>query len=139
MYFRAKTIQSTTKSIHFSRSKYPQDKDKSETQISLDHDSYALEHNILQFNTKVKGEPQWNKRIQKYVQKKSENAGFFDKLWVFPGSVVLFLELKAGKGGVWSSKQIEQYNKVINKGCFALCSNSVRDTHKFLVEKGLVK
>jgi len=130
---------SPTKNITIPRSKHPQDKDKSESQISLDHDSYCIEHNILVFNTKVKGEPQWNKSKSKYVQKKSENAGFFDKIFLFNESICFFLELKAGKGGIWKGHQIDQYEKVIKKGGFALCSNSVRDTHQYLLSKGLVK
>lgn len=126
----------TTNDIKIKRSIHEKDKDKSEAQITKDHESYCKEHKILYFHTKVKGEPHMCKG--RVFMKKAENSGFFDMILVFKNSVVLFLELKAGKGGKWEEHQIEQYDKVIAHGGYALCSNSIRDTHNFLKEKGLI-
>lgn len=131
--------QFTTPAIRMTKSPYPEDWNKSESLITQEHVGYCHERNIEYFHTKVKGEPH-SIGPKKFIMKKAENAGFFDMIFLFENSVTFYLELKkGGTGGIWAGHQIDQYNKVIKRGGFALCSNSLKITHQYLLSKGLVK
>ena len=130
---------SFTNDIKVPKSTYPEDWSKSEAIITKEHVLYCHEHQIDFWHTKVKGEPHMGKNGLPFT-KKAANSGFFDMIFLFDNSVTFFLELKkGGTGGIWAGHQVEQYNKVIRRGGFALCSNSVKLTHTYLLSKGLVK
>ena len=115
----------------------PENRLKSEKIITEEHVEFCYKHNILFFHTKVKGEVQSIGNGQA-VLKKSENVGFFDMILLFPGSIFVGLELKAGKGGYWSIDQMNMNKRVIKAGCYALVSNSVKKTEEYLKKHNLI-
>lgn len=116
---------------------HPLEKNKSEAEITAEHEWFFTRKNILYFHTKVKGEIHsiGNGRA---ILKKNQNAGFFDMILLVQGKIFVGLELKAGKGGIWSVDQMRMHDLVIKAGGYALVSNSIHTTEAYLKEKGLL-
>lgn len=115
----------------------PENKYKSEKIITDEHEYFFYKNKILFFHTKVKGEVQ-SIGNGHAVLKKSPNVGFFDMILIIKGKTFVGLELKAGRGGYWSIDQMRMHDRIIEAGGYALVSNSVTITEKYLKENNLI-
>lgn len=116
---------------------HPLERGKNEAQITRDHELFCIQNNILYFHTKAKGEPQMIGG-GRAILKKSQNAGFFDMILLIKAKIFVGLELKHGDGGVWAAHQKKYHDLVVNAGGYALVSNSVHITYKYLKDKNLL-
>lgn len=114
----------------------PIEREKSEAEITIDHERFCRRHGILYFHTKVKGEIHTSNK--KVFFKPSSNKGFFDMILLIQGKIFVGLELKSGKGGKWSIAQQKMHDIVTKAGGYALVSNSVHVTEKYLRDNKLI-
>jgi len=116
----------------------PTDRNKSEKQITQEHEWFFNRLGILFFHTKVKGEVHSIGK-GKAILKASENKGFFDMILLINGKIFVGLELKAGDGGYVSEDQLKMHKRVSDAGGYVLVSNSVRITEQYLKQNNLIK
>jgi hypothetical protein len=124
-------------SLRIKASPYPEDRGKSEAEITHEHEFYLKRNKIYFWHTKVKGEIH-SIGNNTTIMKKSANPGFFDMILLIQGKIFVGLELKHGDGGIWSADQIAQHKTVVSLGGYALVSNSVKITDAYLKSKGLI-